>query len=49
MPVDPTNIIMHSGQSTGYTFIVITGPEGGDYTTTDNLMRMVPGFFDRQR
>jgi hypothetical protein len=41
--------VYRGGETTGSTFIVITGDEGGRYTTTDNLMRMVPGFFDKDR
>jgi hypothetical protein len=33
-------------ETTTYSFIVVTGKEGGQYTTTNNLLRLMPGFFD---
>src|SRR4051795_4214493 len=41
--------IYRGAETTGYTFIVITGKEGGEYTTTNNLLRLMPGFFDTER
>lgn len=35
--------------TTSYTFIVITGPDGGEYETTNSLRRKMPGFFEFDR
>ena len=43
------DIYLGTPDTTSYSFIVITGKEGGQYTTTNNLMRMLPGFFDVER
>jgi hypothetical protein len=40
--------IYRGAESTSSTFIVITGADGGEYQTTDNLLRLT-GFFDPSR
>jgi hypothetical protein len=41
--------IYRGAETTGSTFIVMTGPDGGEYQTTDNLLRMMAGFFRPDR